>query len=314
MKYPKFLKENDTIGITALSMGIDDKKIDSFNTSISNLNNKGFKTFCTPNVYSNNPLVSSSASIRAKEFESLVTSKNINMIMCARGGDFLFDCLEYIDFSLLVNNTKWVQGYSDPTSLLFVITTKYDIATIYGNNAGSYDENHKCYDDSLSLIRGEFPIQKSFSLNPTDWKCLNGSFEESGILIGGCIECLRFVIGSQHDNVVNFVNKYKDYGFIWYFDLFDISTFDLYNTLVQFKNAGWFNYARAFIFGRVCIPNTFEDSYTYEQAIKDALGDERVVIDADIGHIRPTFSVINGAIGNINVKDNNATLEMKFIS
>lgn len=313
MIYPKFLKDNGTIGITALSMGVDEEKLDSFKTSINNLNRKGFKTVCTPNVYSNNPLVSSSESIRGKEFNSLVTGKDINMIMCARGGDFLFDCLQYIDFSRLVNNPKWVQGYSDPTSLLFTITTKYDIATIYGNNAGSYDEEHKCYDDSLSLIRGEFPIQKSYSLNPNDWKTLNGSFEESGMLIGGCIECLRFIIGTEFDNVVNFVNKYKKHGFIWYFDLFDISSFDLYNTLIQFKNAGWFKYAKAFIFGRVCIPNTFNDSYSYENSIRDALGDAKIVIDTDIGHIRPTFSVINGAIGNISVKDSDASFEMELI-
>jgi len=313
MIYPKFLKDNDTIGITALSMGVDEEKLDSFKTSINNLNKKGFKTFCTPNVYSNNPLVSSSASIRGKEFNSLVTSKSADMIMCARGGDFLFDCLSNIDFSLLVNNPKWVQGYSDPTSLLFVITTKYDIATIYGNNAGSYDEEHKCYDDSLSIIRGEFPIQKSFALNSNDWKTLNGPFDESGIIIGGCIECLRFIIGTEFDNVSNFVEKYKKYGFIWYFDLFDISTYDLYNVLIQFKNTGWFKYTKAFVFGRVCIPNTFDDSLSYEDAIKNALGEAKIVIDADIGHVRPTFSVVNGAIGNICVNNSDASLEMKFI-
>ena len=313
MIYPKFLKDGDTIGITALSMGIDDKKLESFEKSIDNLHSKGFNTFFTSNVYSNEKLVSSSSTTRAKEFNDLVTDDKINVIMSARGGDFIFDCLEFIDYSLLLDNPKWVQGYSDPTSLLFTITTKYDIATIYGNNAGSYDEEHKCYDDSISILKGDFPIQNSFSLNPTDWKCLNGSFEESGILIGGCIECLRFVIGTEYDNVSNFVNKYKKYGFIWYFDLFDITSYDLYNVLVQFKNAGWFKYAKAFIFGRVCIPNTIDDSYSYEDAIKDALGDTNIVINADIGHIRPTFSIINGALGNISVKDNNATLKMSFI-
>ena len=53
--------------------------------------------------------------------------------------------------------------------------------------------------------------------------------------------------------------------------------------------------------------------YQIEDAIKDALGDTNIVINADIGHIRPTFSVINGALGNISVKDNNATLKMSFI-
>lgn len=313
MKYPEFLEEGSCIGVTALSKGIDNEKLESFETSIKKLNKSGFNTICTSNVYSDNPLVSSSSKVRAKEFEELITNNDIDMIMCARGGDFLFDCLEYIDFSTLVNNPKWVQGYSDPTSLLFLITTKYDIATMYGNNASSYDEEHKCYDDSISMIRGNIPVQTSYSINPTDWKTLNGPIDESGMLIGGCFECIRFIIGTEFDNVSSFLEKYKEYGFIWYFDLFDISTYDLYNTLIQLKSASWFKYSKAFVFSRVCIPNTVDDSYSYEKAIKDALGDAKIAIDADIGHVRPTFSMINGAIGDLHVEDNKATLGMHLI-
>ena len=38
-----------------------------------------------------------------------------------------------------------------------------------------------------------------------------------------------------------------------------------------------------------------------------------IVIDADIGHVRPTFSIINGALGNISVENNSASLKMSFI-
>ena len=80
MIYPKFLKDGDTIGITALSMGIDDKKLESFEKSMDNLHSKGFNTFFTSNVYSNEKLVSSSSTTRAKEFNDLVTDDKINMI------------------------------------------------------------------------------------------------------------------------------------------------------------------------------------------------------------------------------------------
>ena len=36
--------------------------------------------------------------------------------------------------SLIRNHPKWLQGYSDPTGLLFTITTNLDIATIYADN------------------------------------------------------------------------------------------------------------------------------------------------------------------------------------
>ena len=61
------------------------------------------------------------------------------MILCAKGGDLLFEILDKVDYQALKANPKWVQGYSDPTSLLYAITTKYDIATIYGLNGKGYD-------------------------------------------------------------------------------------------------------------------------------------------------------------------------------
>ena len=46
--------------------------------------------------------------------------------------------LDYIDFDIIKNKPKWIEGFSDPTGILFPITTKYDIATIYGNNFKSF--------------------------------------------------------------------------------------------------------------------------------------------------------------------------------
>lgn len=61
-------------------------------------------------------------------------NKDINMIICALGGKFLIEILPYIDFDIINNNLKLIAGFSDPTGLLYPITTKYDIATIYGHN------------------------------------------------------------------------------------------------------------------------------------------------------------------------------------
>ena len=311
MIYPNFLKEGK-IGITALSMGVDEAKKDSFNVSLDYLKSRGINTYCTKNVYSNNKVVSSQKKKRAKEFNELITKKDIDIIMCARGGDILFDCLKYIDFNVLKQNPKWVEGYSDPTSLLFTITTKYDIATIYGNNAGSFDESHKCYDNNIEILKGNIKNQNNFKTYENDWQLINKEFKEDGILIGGCIECLRYIIGTKFDNVNAFIEKYKDYGFIWYFDIFDITSYDLYNTLIQFKNSGWFKNTKAFIFGRVLIDNSTKE-FSYKKAIKKALGNKNIVINADIGHVRPTFTIINGALGTINITNNNAKLKMKLI-
>ena len=126
MKYPKLLKDNDRIGITALSSGASDC-IEEMDESIKNLE-KNFKVFYTKDVYGDS-VVSASSLERAKELDELL-DEDINLIMLARGGDYLFDCLEYINFDKIVDKNTWIEGASDGTGILYVLTTKYDFATV----------------------------------------------------------------------------------------------------------------------------------------------------------------------------------------
>ena len=56
---------------------------------------------------------------------------------------------------------------------------------------------------------------------------------------------------------------------------------------------GWFKYAKAVVIGKVCFPNTFTDM-SYEDAIKNALDDVKCIFNFDIGHVKPSFTMING--------------------
>lgn len=126
MIYPNFLKKNDLIGITALSSGCDDS-LNEFQISLNNLS-RDYKVLVTNDVYGNH-LVSASKEIRSCEFNDLL-DKCVKMIYIARGGDYLIETIPYIDFDKIKNNPVWIQGYSDPTSLLYILTTKYGVATI----------------------------------------------------------------------------------------------------------------------------------------------------------------------------------------
>ena len=72
-----------------------------------------------------------------------------------------------------------------------------------------------------------------------------------------------------------------------------MSSENLYNTLLQFDNAGWFRYANAIIIGKVRFPSTFTDM-KYEDAIKKALPNIKIVYNFDLGHVKPSFTMING--------------------
>ena len=303
MIIPKYLKENDLIGVTACSSGVLGK-IDKYTKSINNVKKQDFKILETANVRTNG-VVSSDTKTRIKELNSLVTNEDVKMINIASGGEFLCDIIPYLNYDLIKNNIKWYGGSSDPTSLLYVITTNLDIATIYTpcNMSGfSSDNLHQSYLNYFEIIKGNLVKQNKsdyyesdddvFDL-PNEWDSFGKDVNESGIIIGGCIESLKDLIGTEQDKTLDFIEKYKKEGIIWYFDVFSMTAEDLYRTLLQFKNAGWFKYTELILIGKVKYPNTFTD-YTYEELINKALSKYKVIYKFDVGHVKPSMTIING--------------------
>ncbi len=329
MIYPEFLKENDTIGITAPSGGCYEGKVEELELSEKQLANAGYKVIETPNTRLPG-VVSSSGEVRAKELSDLFNNPDVKAIICARGGDFLIDMLPYVDYNIIKNNPKWIQGYSDPTSLLYSITTKLDIATIYGFNGGGYGFNKldRSHMDSLSILKGDIVEQESYPFyqgdqdggleeyiftEPVEWKLLNtDNIHAKGRLIGGCMECLADIIGTPYEDTLGFTQRYKEDGFIWYFDIFALRAEIVYNTLWHMKEAGWFKHAKAFIFGRVRFPGTLLDM-TYEEAIVRALPDSPIVFNADVGHVAPRMTMINGSMATLKAADGKGGLKMELL-
>ena len=328
MIIPSFLKEGDTIGITACSCGVLDK-IDKYECSIKHFKNQGFLIFETDNVRTSG-VVSSDRETRVSELNQLYKNEDIKMICIASGGDYLYDILPLIDFELIKKNVKWISGSSDPTFLLFVITTNYDIATLYSpcNMSGFAMKNlHKSLVNYMEIISGNIVKQYKFDkyekednylidgynlVEPNEWFIINADkVDETGVVIGGCIECLKDIIGTKFDKTKEFIDKYKNSKIIWYFDVFSMSYEVLHNTLLQFNNAGWFKYTDLILIGKVRFPNTDDDSL-YVNAIRNALNEVKIVYNFDIGHVKPSFTMINGVNARVVVNDKEGSLEYLF--
>ena len=318
MQYPKFLEKGNIIGITAPSQGVGDD-IESFEKSLHTLKKEGYQIKETKSVR-NKGMASASGKIRAQEFDSLITEKNVKIIMCASGGDFLVEMLPFVNWQHIKENPKWIMGYSDPTYLLYIITTKLDIATIYGCNAGSFDQTnlHECLKNNLKILSGNIVRQDSFSYYQKDWlensdgyhltekvywETINKEVDITGRIIGGCLDCLKDLIGTSYDYTKEFIEKYKKDGIIWYFDIFEPSAEVVYRTLFQMREAGWFKYIKGIIVGRVAFPKHFNENFTYQEALKRMFPELPIIFNADIGHIPPKMTIINGSIAHITCKN-----------
>lgn len=336
MIYPNFIKENDTIGITSPSDGITKKeKIYRLNTAIKNFNNLGFKIKETPNVRTSTKGSSSSAKERAKQLEDLYKDDNVKIIICSSGGDFLLEILSYLNFDIIKDNPKWLQGYSDPTGLLYTITTNLDIATIYSDNFTSFGMNpwHKSLYNNIEILKGNILEQSSFSKYEKDytnyiigdepynltekvyWKVLNRIDEINiqGRIIGGCLDIINDLFGTRFDKTKEFIDKYKQDGIIWYFDNCELSSEQLIRTLWKLKDNGYFNNTNGIIFGRSATKKSYYD-ISFEEAILHSLLDLNIpiIIDADLGHVSPRMTIINGAIADINVKDGKGSIKFNL--
>lgn len=146
--------------------------------AIDNLK-KIFRVEVTKNVFGSS-IVSSSTEERIKELNYLL-DKNVKGIIIARGGDFLLEIIDDIDYKKIKRKNIWVEGASDPTSLLYILTTKYDLATIYGRNAKQFSESNSIdVKDNIKLIMDNNYIQNDYK--DIKIESVNGNFKDSGVI------------------------------------------------------------------------------------------------------------------------------------
>lgn len=325
MRYAKFIKRGQRIGICAPSAGVGHKLLD-FEKALKVLLNEGYKVKETKSVRANSDR-SASGKQRAKELDELVLDNHVDMIMCATGGDYMFEILPYVNFDNIDKNPKWIMGYSDPTNILYTVTTKLDIATLYGFNASSYGENTKDEKDNLKIISGKLVKQSSSKKHisflkeiagetkydsETKWICKQDDIVIKGRLIGGCLDCIDKIIGTEYDYTNQFVERYKDDGIVYYFDIFAMTPLNVYLTLLQMKYAGYFKYCKGVLVGRIAIPNIENKKFDYIKAINLALGKIPHIMEMDIGHSSPKMTLINGGLIEVNYSKGKGSIKQKL--
>ena len=323
MNIPDFIKKGGIIGVTAPSAGFTEQvDLTKLESAKFNLSEKGYEVIETCNVRKCEKGRSSTGKKRAEEFLSLIRNEEVKYILSASGGDFLMEMLEYLNYELIKSNPKWIQGYSDNTGLIYPITTICDMATVYSGNIGDYGMSlwHDAVKNNLKILEGKNIEQKEFDLfeneyvkkvtgyegyNLTDkvkyeFVSENKSENFTGRLLGGCLDVLIMLCGTKYDKTEEFVRKYKEDGIIWYLESFDLSSARIQCALWQLKEAGWFEGAKGFLFGRPCF---FREEYEtdFNEAVKTALDSINlpIITGCDIGHRPPRLTMINGLVAEI---------------
>lgn len=335
MKYPQALTKGGTIGVCAPSSGVTDDNCAQLDTAIRHVQELGYMVIETASVRQNAKCVSTDSATRAREFMELYENPAVQAIIPPWGGEFLLDMLPCLDFERIGSlPPKWVCGYSDTSTLLFSLTTRLDIATIHGSSLMNMGFRY-IHSSDMTLFTamegaeitqesapqwGRFTGFGNTSVDPyildreNPWKSFSGKAHSfSGRMIGGCVDVIARLIGTEYAPVEQWLGRYKEDGFIWAIENCEMNAADLYRSLWQMREAGWFRGCNGVLFGRFYKGDANKD-FTLIDALREGLGplDVPVIYDADIGHTPPLTQIVNGAMGTVDFANGRATVKQIY--
>lgn len=350
MRYPKFLKENGTLGFVAPSFGCAIEPYHSaFKNALDKWEAQGYKINLGPNCFASNGIgISNDPKLCGQEINDWYCSDENDIIISCGGGELMCEVVPYMDFERMKQaEPKWYMGFSDNTNFTFLSTIMMDTAAIYGPCAASFGMEpwHAAIQDAWDLLHGKKDTLKGYDLwekegfkdeehpllpyNVTEpvvlrnYICENGvatqvdeetTIELEGRLIGGCMDILQMYPGTPYDKVKEFNEKYKEDGFIWFMESCDLNLMSIRRAIWQLKQAGWFEHLKGFLIGRpLCYG---EEAFGIDQyrAVTDVLAEYNVpiIMDLDLGHLPPSIPMICGSTAKVSIKGNDVTIQYTF--
>lgn len=353
MRYPEFLKENGTIGFAAPAFGCNIQPYRAaFENALKRWQQEGFSVALGPNCFLGEGIgISSTPKNCGQELEAYYLDKNNDCLISCGGGELMCEILEYIDFTVIKEaDPKWFLGYSDNTNMTFLLTTLCDTASIYGPCAAAFgmEPRHPAILDAMDVLMGKKRILESYdkwekeSLKDEEhplmpYNCtqdshiryyvpqvgidgsqtelaLAKSCEMEGRLIGGCMDCLVNLLGTRFDKVRDFLQKYKEDGFIWFLESCDLNVFSIRRAMWQMEQAGWFEYVKGFLIGRPLVYGQEMMGLDQYEAVLPTVRRHGVpvIMDADLGHLPPAMPLVSGSYAKIQSKNGRLKIEMTY--
>lgn len=278
MKYPKKLKKGNTIGIVCPSSAISEERTKACKTVLEEM---GFKVKLADNLSTNYAgYMAGDGKVRGEWINKMFADKEVDAIICARGGDGGSRAMEYLDYDLIASNPKVFVGYSDVTSMHFAITQKCNFVTFHGPMVSSNFVNG-LDSESLDGFFKAVSSDEDFEFkNPEGFpiKTLKSGTAE-GDIIGGNLAVMTASIGTEYELDTK--------GKILFIEEIGESMSRVDRMIYQLKNSGKFKDAVGILLGQFtkCI-NEDQTDYNELSILKDALEeiDIPVLYNLQSGH------------------------------
>lgn len=292
---PKGLREGATVAVTAPASGINPGDATK---NIALLKSLGLNVVIGQALYKKNGYLSAPDEERASEFMEFVERKDIDCIMCARGGYGVMRILPLLDFDTIKKNPKIIVGYSDITALLIAITHRSELVTYHGPVASSEFDNYTTEQFIRTLFVKQNGSDSTLSLSDSVHTITSGT--SVGRLVGGNLSMIVSTLGTPYEidtkDAILFLEEVEE------------EPYKIDRMLTQLWLAGKLQSCRGFAIGQFknCESSSRSSGATLKTSLKQVLQARLgtlgvpAVYGLPFGHVRSKMTLPLGILAELN--------------
>lgn len=289
----------------------------------------GLEVVAMPHSLKGSEYIYNHPEARAEDLMNAFKDPSIKAIFSNIGGVESIRLLPYIDFDVIRNKPKIFMGFSD-TTIAHFICLKAGLTSFYGPAIMlDFAENVEMHDYTIEYVKrtlfsnepiGKIEPAKEWTSELLDWaipeyrnrkrkmnpnhgpEVLQGSGKVSGRLIGGCIEVLEFMKGTEL-----WPEPYIWEDSILFFETSEDKTEPKYITywLRNYAAQGILQKAKGIIFAKPYGEVYYEE---YKEAIRTVMNEYEltnlpILYNLNFGHTEPKFIIPYGALAKIDCEN-----------
>ena len=266
----------------------------------------GYRVVPGESCYASYGYLSGADELRAGDLNNMFARKDVDAIVCIRGGYGTPRILDMLDYDLARENPKLLMGYSDITGLQLAYQMRCALPSLHCPMpttewvSEDFDSASK-----QSLLDGMTKLTKGYVIkNPPGYETL--SFHDgvvSGTLMGGNLSLITALMGTQY--APDFTGK------IILLEDVDEAPYRLDRMLTQLRLSGAFSDCAGIVLGTFtnCLPKHPERSLTVAEVFSDLLPDDKPVLSGlQFGHGLPSLSIPMGVMAQLDAAKGTITL------
>jgi muramoyltetrapeptide carboxypeptidase len=284
IKIPPYLKKGDTIGLVCPSGTLPAKKAA---TCISTLEAWGYKVKIGKTLGTQHHYFSATDEARAADLQEMLDDKNVQAVLCGRGGYGMSRIIDLLDFKTFKKHPKWVIGFSDITLLHNHCTQALKIASLHAPMAGAFNNGQSNNEWVLSL---KHTLQGKKANYKAATHTYNKFGKATGKLVGGNLTLVAHAVGTvselQTKNAILFLEDIGEYKY------------NIDRMMLQLKRSGMLKNLAGLVVGGFTQTKDSDPAFgaTVYEIIEAAVAEYNypVCFDFPISHDKENYTIKHG--------------------